>query len=130
MSSIALFRSSRLHPVSAQSWCKSLLVGQLWCIHVWESIRECCLWVCFYFSSSAPHVVFVFLGCFLRWEVSGRTTAVLWATASRIYSKQHVAFLCNFNLAFSLCILLASRLSKHTVVLTQPQQGRNPILFF
>ena len=74
-SSIAPSRSSRLHPVSTQSWCKSLLVSQHWCVHEKESIRECCLWVRPYLISSAPHVLFILPGCFVRWEVSSHTTA-------------------------------------------------------
>ena len=31
---------SRLHPVSTQTRCKSLLIGQHWYVHVKESIRE------------------------------------------------------------------------------------------
>ena len=42
LSSIAPSRSSRLLPVSAQSWCKFLLVSQHW----YKSIGESCLWIC------------------------------------------------------------------------------------
>ena len=52
------------------------------------------------------------------------------SAASRICSKQHVAFLYSSHLAFSLCVLLASRWCIHTVVLTQPELGRNSILFY
>ena len=38
-------------------------------------------------------LLFILFGCFLRWEVSGYTAAVLWGVASRIYSKQHIEFL-------------------------------------
>ena len=37
----------------------------------------------------------------MRWEVSGRTTAVLLDIAARIYSKQHATSLCCSHLAFS-----------------------------
>ena len=42
-----------------------------------ESIRECRLWVHLYFPTSAQQVFLLFLGWFVRWEVSGRTTVIL-----------------------------------------------------
>ena len=54
------------------------------------NIREHCLCVCPYFKNSTQHVLFVLLGWFVRSEVSGYTAAVLWDTAFRIRSKQHV----------------------------------------
>ena len=42
----------------------------------------------------------------------------------RIYSKQHVAFLCSFHLAFSQCILFEFKWCTHTIVFTQPQLGK------
>ena len=65
------------------------------------SIEECPLWVCPCFSSSVPYVLFVLLGWFVRWEVSGCTAVVLWEVASKIFCKQHAAFLCRFYQAFS-----------------------------
>ena len=53
------------------------------------------------------------LGWFMRWEISGRTAAVLLGIASRICSKQYTAFLCSSHLAFSPCILLESRWCIH-----------------
>ena len=66
--------------------------------------------------------MFILLGWFERWEVSGCTAAVLWHVASRTFLKQH--------LAFSPCILLAPRWCIHTVVPTQLQFGRNSFLFY
>ena len=109
--------------------CKSLLVGQQWHIHVSLSTREQRLWVLPYFSSSAPNVLFVVLKWILRWEVSGHTAAVLWEVASRIYSKQYVAFLRSFCLAFSPSVSLASRRCIYTVVVTRSLLERNPVLF-
>ena len=54
--SIAPCRSSKLYPMSAQSWSKSLLVDQAWPIHVWKCIKEHCLWVYPCFLSSAQAV--------------------------------------------------------------------------
>ena len=62
LSFIALGRSSRLLPVSAQSWRKSLLVGQPWYVHVKEFIREPRLWVRPCSSSSFQHIFFVLFG--------------------------------------------------------------------
>ena len=72
----------------------------------------------------------IHLEWFVRWEVNGCIAAVLWGVASWICSKQHIAFLCSPYLAFSPYVLLMSRWCIHTVVLTQPQLGRNPVLFF
>ena len=59
--------------------CKSLLIGRYWGVHLWS------LWenvthelVHPYFISRIQHVPFILIGCFVRREVSGRTTAVLW----------------------------------------------------
>ena len=49
------------------------------------------LWIWPFFSSTAKYVLLIFLGLFLRWEISGHTTAVLEIPASRICSKQHTA---------------------------------------
>ena len=38
LSSISPGRSSKIHSVSTQSWCISLMVGRHWCIHVYESM--------------------------------------------------------------------------------------------
>ena len=40
--------------------------------------------VCPCFSSSALHILFILLGWFLRWQVSGHTVVVFWGAASRI----------------------------------------------
>ena len=48
-------RLSRLHLVSTQSWCKSLLVNQHWCVLVLE-FTEHHLCVCPYFASYAQNV--------------------------------------------------------------------------
>ena len=62
LSLITLSRSSRLHPVSVQSCCKLLLVGQNYHINMKGSIGECHLWVHPYFSSSVSHVIFILFG--------------------------------------------------------------------
>ena len=79
-----------------------------WSTNTGTLIEECCLWVCPCFSNSALHVLFVLLGWFVRLEINGHTAAVLWGAASRICSKQPIAFLGSSHLAFSACILLAS----------------------
>ena len=66
----------------------------------------------------------------MRWETGGRTVAVLWGIARRIGSKQHTEFLCSSDLTFSPGISLKSMWCIHTVILTQPQLGRNPTLFY
>ena len=67
--------------------------------------------------------------CKIGGQWPANIVALLWGVMPRIYSKQHnIAFFCNSHLAFSSCILLESRWCIHTVVLTQPQLGRNQIL--
>ena len=65
---------------------------------------------------------------FVKWDVDGRT--VLWGTASRICSKQCVAFLCSSYVAFCSSVSLASTWCIHRVVLTKPQLERNTVLFY
>ena len=65
------------------SYDPSLLGGLYNCI-------QCSCW------SKKEHGIWVrlyLLGWLVRWEVVGPITAVLWSAASRIYSKQHIAFL-------------------------------------
>ena len=112
LKSIALWRSSRLHIVFPESWCKSLLVGQHWHVHMQESLRKRRLWVGPCISCHTPYVLFVLL----EWEADSRTAVVLWGVASRISSGQHAGFLCSFHEAFSLCILLVSIWCIHIVV--------------
>ena len=66
----------------------------------------------------------------LRWEVSGRTAAVLCGVSSRISSRQHVAFLSCSHLAFSLRVLLVFMWCIHVVVNTQLRLGRNSVLSY
>ena len=86
------------HRVSSQllkmSFCLLANIG------VSKSIGESHFWICSYFTSSAQQVLFILLGWFVRWKVSGRTAAVLWSSASRICSKQHTASLCSSHFFF------------------------------
>ena len=79
-----------MHLMSIQSWCKFFLVGQHWPIYEQESIKKHCLCIhpavpCMSHSSH--------LFC-------GHLTAILFDVAPRIFSRQHVAFLCIFHLVF------------------------------
>ena len=94
-------------------------IRQHWCVCVWKSTRECRLWVPPYSSGCPQHVLFVILVWFVRWEVSGCTTTVLWGVASRICSEQHIPFLDSSHLAFAACISLSFKWFIDTVVLTQ-----------
>ena len=97
-------------------------------VHVKESAREHCLWPCPYFSSSIPHLLFVWFEWFYRSEVGDRIAAVLWDAASRICSVRFVAFWCNCCQAFSPCIVV-SMSCIHIVVWTRLLLGKNCILF-
>ena len=59
-----------------------------------------------YFSSRAQHVLFVILRWFARWEVSGCIAAVLWDSASRMYSDEHTISKNRFDRVFSSSISL------------------------
>ena len=70
-------------------FCKVLKFGRTTNVtyrNVYEYIRERCLWVRFYSPNSALCVLVVFLGWLSRWEVGGRTAAVLWCIASKQHS--------------------------------------------
>ena len=110
--------------------CKFLLFGQPWSILMLDSIRERRFCVRPYFNISTQHVLFVKLEWFMRWEESCRTAAILLSVTSMISSKQRVALLCSSHLAFSAHVSLASMWCIYTVVLIQPQLGRNPVLFY
>ena len=103
-SSIFLGRSSWLHLVSAQSWCKKAFAGQQILAHPCARVHKKILLMS---SSLLFQLCFTCLICLLDWflrlEASGYTAAVLWGVAFRICSRQHVAFLYTSHLAFSIC---------------------------
>ena len=80
-------------------------------------------------SLAHQHILLVFRWWFVRWEVSGRITDVLFGTASRICSKLSASFFCSFHLTFSPSISLNSKWCNHTILLTRLTLGRNPVLF-
>ena len=53
-----------------------------------------------FFSSSAPHVLFLLLEWLVWREVGDHTDAVLWSVVSRICSRQHTALLCSSHVVF------------------------------
>ena len=86
------------------------------------------LWVPPCFSSNSAclvHLIWMVLE-----NVSGCTAVVSSGVASRICWSWLMWLLWSSHLAFSLCILLVFMWCIHWVVLTQPQLGRNPILFY
>ena len=96
LSSVALRRSSSLHTVSAQSNCILVLAGRP-CERVYRSTSLMCssllLQQCLACLVCLPWIVFV---------IGGRTATVLWGVASKTYSIQLAAFLCNCCQAFLL----------------------------
>ena len=66
----------------------------------------------------------------MRWEVSGRTSAVLWDVASSICLREHTVFLDSSNLVFSLCVSLLSMWYIHIILSTQIRLGRYSDLFY
>ena len=81
-------------------------------------------------SPAVPHILFVLLEWFVRWEVSGRTAAVLWFVALRICTKQHAAFLSSSHLFFKNLFIYLFKFfffmcfSIHTVILTLSRLGK------
>ena len=129
VSSIATDRVSKLHPVSARS-CSTSFAGRSTLVRPCVRVhRRFSFMSSFYFSCSTLRVLFILLGLFMGFEVSSHTTPVLWCVASEICSKQHAAFLCSSYLDFLPCVSLTSNSCIQPVVLTQPQLGRNSILF-
>ena len=84
---IDLCKLTRQHPVSTQ-----FLLCLCVCVHRETSFMSSSLLLL--------NVLLVLVGWLMRWEVRGRTIAVLYSTAFRIYSKQHTSS-CSTNLRFS-----------------------------
>ena len=101
---------SRWHPVSSQSWW---VLNFFWSANTDMSIYmnslENIALIYPYFFNSAQHVLFILLGWFVRWEVSGCIAAILLSAASKICSKQHIASFCSSHLVFFLGVLLKSK---------------------
>ena len=93
---------------------KYLLVNH---VYVLGSLKEPQLWVHPCFSSSILHILFVLLGLFSRWMISGRTVVVYWGVASRICSRYLRVFLLSSHLTFSFCFLIASMWKKSGIIL-------------
>ena len=111
---IFLGKSSRWYRVSGVSMC-------------WSPLKNIA-YKLILTSPAVPSISCSFY-LFVRWEVNGCTSAVLWCAASRICSEQHVTSLCTSHLAFSPGILLKFKWCDHTIVLSQLQFGKIPILF-
>ena len=99
--------------------CKFLLVNQHWCVYMQKFIGEYHLWVHPFFSSIGQYSLFILLGWFVKWELSGYITAVLWGAASRIWSEQQTVSLCSSYVTFSPNISLKSKWRNYTEVLIQ-----------
>ena len=87
-------------------------------ILVLKSIEEYHLWVRPDFSNRAQHVLFVFLGWIVWWEISGHIVIAFYVVNSWICSKQLTTFLCCSYPAVSVSVSSESKCCKHTVVLT------------
>ena len=79
---------------------KFLLVDQYWHNHVKGSVEERCLWDRPCFSSSIPHVLFVLIGWFYGWEVSGHPVVTSWGVASGFFFNIVRSFLVPFPSSF------------------------------
>ena len=116
LSTIFLGKSSRLHPVSAQSWWMKVFADRptLVCPYIGVHRRT------FLMSSFSlyPLVCFTDLW-FVRWEISGLPVAFLCDAASKIGLKQHAESFCSSHLAFSPNVFLESTWCNHTILLTR-----------
>ena len=101
--------SSRLHLVSVHRADVSLY----WSAKIGTSMYKC----------PKKNIAYEFVLVFF--PAVGRAAVALWSVAS---SAQHYCVVTIYP--FSLCILLASMWCIHTVVWTQLQFGRNPVLFY
>ena len=101
LSSLTPDRSSKLHPVAAQSRCMEVYASRPTlvcpCVGVFKRTSLMSL---FLLLQQLPACLFVLHVYFARWEVGGCTATVLLGFAFRISSCQYPAFLCNFHLAF------------------------------
>ena len=91
------------HPMSVQSWWCQSVVRKYWCVHVRMSHLSSSWLVQ---RSPAGLVRLTWSDCVTG--VCGRTAAELWDVASRICSRQNVAFLCNSRSPldfFSMCFV-------------------------
>ena len=93
-------------------WCLCLVwCGNIYCfleasystiklLYYFHSIPQTLVYLPLFLCliSYAHHVLHVFLGWFVRWEVSYRTVAVWWGATSMICSKQYVA-VCSIHIA-------------------------------
>ena len=83
-----------------------------------------CLWLRPYFPSTAQHVLFVFIGRFVRWEVSGCRTPILKVCGFQHLFKNNTQHLCAVPIrAFFPYALLESKWCTHTVVMKWLQIG-------
>ena len=85
-------------------------------------------WVHPCFSSSAPRLVCLNLDSFGDGRLVLIQLLFCEGVPCKICSKQYMAFLWSFLLAFSPSVLLVSMKCIHTIVLTQPSLGRNVLL--
>ena len=117
-SAIALGKSTRRHPVFVPCWWMKIFASQwtLVCLCVGVHKRTSLM------SSSLLlqqcHAYLARLEWFVRWEVSGCITVVLYDAASRTCSKEHESLLGSFLLAFSQSVSLKSKRCNHAVILT------------
>ena len=130
--SIPIDRSFRQHPVSPQSWWIEVFAGWSKLAHPYIEIHGRTLLMSSSLLLQQCPACLVHL-TLMVFEMGGKwpySDYCLGGAASSIYSKLHITFLCSSHQAFSLCILLASMWCIYTVVFTQPQLQRNPLLFY
>ena len=72
-----IYNSQQIFSTASNVCTELMYVNRCWSANTRTSIRKRRLWDRLYFCSSNPHVLFILLGWFVRWEVSGRSAAVL-----------------------------------------------------
>ena len=131
LSSIALGRSSGLHPASTQSCCMYVRAGRPAFARPCEGVHRSTL-----FTSSSL-LLQQCPACLVRLTlivfvtvVGGRTVAVLWGAVTRTCSILLASFSCSCRPASSPYILLVSTWCIHIAVSILPLLGRNCASFY
>ena len=131
LSFIASSRSAGLHSVSSYSCCMYVLAGRpafsrpYVGVHSSTSLMSPSLLLqqC---PASLTHLTWIVLW----WEAGGRIVGALWGVAAMTNSILRAKFFCNWRLASSPAVLLASKWYIHTAVSTRPLPGRNRVSFY
>ena len=129
LSFIASDRSSGLYPVSSHSCCMYVRAGRP--AFAWPYVgvhRSTSLMSSSLLLQQCPACVVRLT--FIAFVAGVRIVGALWGVAARTCSILLATFLCNYRLAYSLTVLLASRSCIHIAVSIPLLPGRNCVSFY